>query len=36
MFYVNDEPKGKFLNTETIKLYGTVLSSQLLWYLTSK
>ena len=23
MFYVNDEPKGKFLYTETIKLYCT-------------
>ena len=23
MFYVNDEPEGKFLYTETIKLYCT-------------
>ena len=25
MFYVNDEPEGKFLYTETIKLYCIVL-----------
>ena len=25
MFYVNDEPEGKFLYTETIKLYCVVL-----------
>ena len=25
MFYVNDEPEGKFLYTETIKVYCIVL-----------
>ena len=30
MFYVNDEPEGKFLYTETIKLYSIVLLLQLL------
>ena len=25
MFYENDEPEGKFLYTETVKLYCTVL-----------
>ena len=31
MFYVNDEPEGKFLYTETIKLYciATTLASYL-------
>ena len=27
MFYVNEKPEGKFLNTETIKLYVLYLSS---------
>ena len=26
MFYVNDEPEGKFLYTETIKLYCIVIA----------
>ena len=29
MFYVNDEPEGKFHNTETIKLYCIVLYKRL-------
>ena len=30
MFYANDEPEGKFLYTETTKLYCTVLYWKIL------
>ena len=32
MFHVNDEPKGKFLYTETIKLYCIVLYCIVLYF----
>ena len=35
MFSVNDEPEGKFLYTETIKVYYTVLSTSEAKYVTN-